>query len=311
MSDSRRAVLVLVLGATCISFAPVFVKVLGRTGLGPSAIGFWRCAIGAAVLVALAAATRVRLRLTRPALRLATIAGVVFFLDLFCWHRAILDAGAGMATILGNTQVFGTALLSAWLFREPVRPRFLAAAVLAVAGVALLAGVGSDVALTATYVRGVVLGLLTGLCYAVYLVTLRGARRLDPAPPPLALMAWTSLFSAPWLGGAALASGEAGIPAGVTAWALAIGLAVVAQSLGWWAISGSLPRVSGATGSLLLLLQPVLATVWGRFLFGERLAPLQVAGAAATLVAIWVGSTGTVRVSTPRPRRSPGSGGLG
>ena len=48
-----------------------------------------------------------------------------------------------------------------------------------------------------------------------------------------------------------------------------------------------------------LLLQPLLATVWGWLLFGERLAPLQLVGALLTLGAIYAGTLGLGR----RPAR--------
>jgi hypothetical protein len=36
---NRRPILILIFGATCISFAAIFVKLLG-TSMGPTAIGF-------------------------------------------------------------------------------------------------------------------------------------------------------------------------------------------------------------------------------------------------------------------------------
>ena len=81
------------------------------------------------------------------------------------------------------------------------------------------------------------------------------------------------------------------LPPTLAVWALLLLLALVAQSLGWWAISKSLVHVRGSVAGLLLLLQPVLATVWSVLLFGENLEPLQVLGALVTLGAIYVGST--------------------
>jgi hypothetical protein len=40
-----QAVLLLSFGAICISFAAIFVKLLGDT-VGPTAIGFWRTLFG-------------------------------------------------------------------------------------------------------------------------------------------------------------------------------------------------------------------------------------------------------------------------
>ncbi|MEW5995163.1 MAG: EamA family transporter, partial [Candidatus Zixiibacteriota bacterium] len=58
----------------------------------------------------------------------------------------------------------------------------------------------------------------------------------------------------------------------------------------WWAIASSLPKINASRSGLALLLQPVLATVWGVLFFGEYLTPIQIAGALITLAAIYVGS---------------------
>ncbi|NCQ33655.1 hypothetical protein GW813_00995 [bacterium] len=51
--------------------------------------------------------------------------------------------------------------------------------------------------------------------------------------------------------------------------------------------------MSGATAGLILLLQPVLATVWGRLAFAETLDPVQMLAAALTLGAIYLGTAGS------------------
>jgi drug/metabolite transporter (DMT)-like permease len=42
---------------------------------------------------------------------------------------------------------------------------------------------------------------------------------------------------------------------------------------------------------LVLLAQPVLATIWGALFFDEILSPRQIGGAALTILAIGLGST--------------------
>ena len=290
MEGPRRPLATLVVGAACISFAPILVKVLMHDGIGPTAIGFWRCALGTVVLAGLATARGASLRLPRRAAWAAAAAGLVFAIDLWVWHRAIRDAGAGLATILGNTQVFLTALLSWWLFRERIGARFALAAVAAITGVVLLVGVGSGIELSGTYLRGVALGLLTGVAYATFLLALRVAGSEAGGRSTLAVMTWMSAVAAVLLGLAAPFEHGPAVPVRVVAWAAVIGLAVLAQSIGWWSISRALPRVPGATAGLLLLLQPVLATIWGAALFGETLTVLQGVGAVVTLAAIYAGS---------------------
>jgi drug/metabolite transporter (DMT)-like permease len=311
-SDPERGpLLLLVLGAICISFAPVFVKLINPQQLGPTAIAFWRTAIGAGILFLLARLMGRPLILPRPIFRFAAIAGFIFFLDLFVWHRSIIFSGAGMATILGNTQVFATAVLSFLLFKERLTGRFFVAAIAGFGGVVLLVGVGSELEFTATYVKGIIYGLLTGIVYANYLVTVRMAGSRSERPEPVTFMAWASLISALFLLPASLITEPDRFWPGVHAdlrWVVL--LALVAQAGGWMLISRSLPRIPGATGGLTLLLQPVLATVWGVYLLHEQLLPLQMIGAAVTLGAIYVGTRRHARTSRQLPpqtqrRRSP------
>jgi drug/metabolite transporter (DMT)-like permease len=285
-----RPLLVLASGAVCISFAPILVKAAGNGGMGPTSIGLWRCVVGSVVLLALASILEGRRVVSSGVVRWGALAGLAFFVDLFCWHRSIIHAGAGMATILGNTQVFATALISVLVFHERLGRRVVTAAGAAIVGVALLVGVGSDVRFDRSYVIGIAYGLLTGLLYAVFLLILKKAGRGTARGAPLSLMAWTSVFASLFLGAASLAEGERIVPGSTITWVWLILLGVLPQSIGWWAISDTLPRVPGAVAGLVLLLQPVLATVWGVLLFGETLTPLQVTGAAVTLGAIYFGS---------------------
>lgn len=290
--------MVLSAGAVCISFAAIFVKLLGMDKMGPTAIAFWRTLFGAAILFSWAALRHDKLTLTASVTRWSALAGFIFFLDLFFWHRSILYAGAGMATILANTQVFGTALLSFLIFKERLTFKFFTAAVCAIAGVALLIGLGSEVEFSVRYLKGIAFGLLTGIVYANYIVTLKVAGQKEKGLSFLTLMAWTSLFSALFLGVVGMLEKDRFMPPDLFSVFILFALALVAQALGWWAIASSLPKIAASRSGLALLLQPVLATVWGVFFFHEYLTPFQIVGGLITLVAIYVGSV--------RNRRGPG-----
>ncbi len=302
--NQMRSFAILAFGAVCISFAAIFVKLLGTGKLGPASIAFWRTAFGAVILFVWARLAGHSLRLPWATKRWTVLAGFLFFLDLFFWHRSILYAGAGMATIFANTQVFGTAVLSYFVFKERLSLTFWAAAVSAIGGVVLLIGVGSDIAFTAIYLRGVLFGLMTGVFYANYLVTMKLAGQEGGRPPSfITLMAWTSLFSAAFLLAASLLTEpHEFIPPDWFSVFILFSLALVAQAVGWWLISQSLPRIDASKSGLALLLQPVLATVWGALFFAERLTGIQVIGAGITLAAIYVGS---LRRRAKRPLPTP------
>ena len=297
MSDRRPAstldahpLLLLAVGATLISFAPVFVKMIGLGTLGLTAIGFWRCLFGAIVLASVGLATGNRLRLSRRQMFWAVAAGLAFCVDLWVWHRSIAYAGAGMATMLGNTQVFATSVLSIFIFKEKLTFRFVLAAISAMGGVVLLVGIGGDVAFSEQYVWGIAFGLATGVAYASFIICLKQGSRNSEAFDAVAFMTWASFFSAIFLLLAAPFETEPFLPPDWYTLGVLVALAVVAQSLGWLINLRALRLVQASSAGLVLLLQPILATVWGFLFFAEHLQALQLLGAAITLGAIYVGS---------------------
>lgn len=286
-----RDLLLILFGALCISFAPVFVKLIGPDKIGPTAIGFWRLAIGSAILLGVTLVQRHPLKLPRSAYPFAALAGLMFAADMFLWTRSIFYCGSGMATILSNTQVFASAVLSYFVFKERLTMKFFLAAVSAFLGVALLVGLGSgDVAFTERYVLGVSLGIASGLAYANYLIALKKAGHHPDLSTTVTLIAWSSAFSALFLGISAAVERTTVMPPDLRTWLCLIGAGIVAQTLGWLAITASLPRLAASRAGLALLLQPTLATVWGFMLFGERLSLVQMLGAVVTLTAIYFGS---------------------
>jgi len=293
--STAKFYLLLAFGAVCVSFAPVFVKMIVEDVLGPTAIGFWRLFLGAIILFGWSVAAGHKIRISARMMKWTALAGAIFFLDLFLWHRSIIYAGAGMATILANTQVFWTAILSFFIFKEKLSLKFFSSAIAAIIGVALLAGYGSEIEFSLRYIEGVLFGLATGIVYANYLVTLKVAGQREDRPHFVTLVAWVSLFGAVILGLSGWVESDPFLPPDGRTWLVLIALAVVAQALGWWAIASGLPRIDISKGGLILLLQPVLATVWGFFLFSEYLTWIQLIGAVVTLTAIYVGSTRTRR----------------
>ncbi|MEE8576598.1 MAG: DMT family transporter [candidate division Zixibacteria bacterium] len=293
-TDSARshsqALLALLFGAICISFAPVFVKLIDTEALGPTAIAFWRTLFGAVVLSLMARIMGRKLTMRIALIKYAAVGGLLFALDLAAWHRSINYCGAGMATILGNTQVFAVPLLSMALFRERLSGRFIIAASSALAGVTLLVGVGSETEFTITYLYGIGFGLANGLFYGAYLITLRRAPRDDGTFDVITFTFWATTFCALFSGISSLFEGDPMIPPDLYSWSIVISYGLVAQAFGWLAIIIALSRVPATRAGLILLLQPILATVWGISFFSEQLQLSQIAGAAITVAAIYFGS---------------------
>src|SRR5919107_5456164 len=99
---------VVLLGALAIAFSAILYRL---AEVSPATGAFFRCAWALPPLWLLARWEDRRFGpRTRRARGLAWIAGVFFAADLLLWHNAIEHVGAGLATVLGNTQVVLVAL---------------------------------------------------------------------------------------------------------------------------------------------------------------------------------------------------------
>jgi drug/metabolite transporter (DMT)-like permease len=279
-----RAIGWVALGAITISFAAVLVKLIP---LGPSVIGAGRClAAGGALL--LVSPLFGGLRGEPRAWGWALAAGVAFAADLWVWHRSIHAVGAGLATLLGNTQVFWVAAASALLLGERPSPRVWMAALVAIFGLSLV--VRPDLSIDAERLAGVGYGLATGVCYAAYYLTLRRSRQLEAPLPMVGNLGVAAFSTGLLLTAAAAAEGEA-LPTDPRAIGLLLLLGVGVHIGGWLAVSRGMGRLPASRGSVVLLLQPALATVWGVLFFAEPLDLTGGIGVLLTLGAVAAAST--------------------
>ena len=283
-----RPVAAAVLGALVIAFSAILVRL---SHASPSTAAVFRCAYALPVLVVLAWREDRRFGPRRAReRRLALIAGVFFAADLICWHHAIEDVGAGLATVLANLQiVLVGALAWAVLDERPERSTLVAVPVV-LSGVVLISGVLGEAAYGADPARGAVYGVGTGFAYAGFLLVLRqaGGDLRRPAGPLL-----DATFSATVC--AIVAGAVIGDLDLVPSWPahgwLAL-LALSSQVLGWMLISVSLPRLPAALTSLLLTIQPVGSVILGVVLLSEQPSGIQLAGVAVVLGGVTLANLG-------------------
>jgi drug/metabolite transporter (DMT)-like permease len=278
-------------GAVCISFSAIFVKL---AGVAPAVSAFYRLGIGGAALLVLLAANG-QLRAVRHALAWPAGLCAVFFVgDLLCWHASIARIGPGLATLVGNFQVFFVTAAAAILARRLPRPAFLAAMGLALFGLYLVVGRGFA-GQTPAFRQGVGLGLMTSVFYALYILTLKTAVTDRGRAGPMAAMAILSLAGAAILAPIVLASGDSFVLPSTGSFLALLGLGLVGQGLGWAAISYGLSRTRPAVAGLLLLLQPTLSYVWDVLFFAKPTGTVEIAGVILALAGIFLGSTRTDR----------------
>lgn len=270
-----------------ISFSAVFVKLVA---VSPTVSAFWRVLFGGLVL-ALWVRWRKRILIPRGAILVALIAASAFFaLDLAFWHTSIIYIGPGLATLLGNFQIFFMAIAGALFFHERLTPRMLIAIPLAILGLVLI--VGFDWSTLPRDARlGIGFGLATALVYAGYMLMLRVAQaRAKRGRDASADLALVSLITAVILAAYVLSTGGTLAPTSASDMGWLAVYALVSQVFGWVLITSALSHVPAARVGLILLAQPVLSFLWDILFFSRQFTPLEATGAALALVAIYLGS---------------------
>ncbi len=287
-----------VAGVLGISFAAILAR---AAAVAPATTSFFRTLYALPFLGMIWLARR---HLDRRPLSIHALAfgsGLFLSVDLTLWHRSIELIGAGLGTVLANTQVLFVGL-AAWIWwRE--RPTALArwAVPGVLVGVALLSGLGRDDAYGEDPLAGVLFGVGAGLAYAAYLLIFRASNRAYLAPTAGPLLDATA--------GAVVGSLVAGLfdsdfslvpewPA--HGWLLL--LALVAQTFGWLLIAQALPRLPALETSVLLLVQPVATLLWARLIFDETLGVLQAIGVVVVLAGV---ATLSLRGSVEEPVDEP------
>ncbi len=285
----RTALLSMLAGAALIGTNAMMVRFAGTP---PTVSAFWRMLFAGAMLVLLLRATGRWQKLPRSVWLWTLPPATAFACDLWLWHRSILLIGPGLATLLGNAQVFFMALAGVLLYRERLGPRFLAGIVLAFVGLWLLLGSGWST-LPPQFRWGVWLGLGTGVCYAIYNITLRRAqqhaREASQGPAPIEqVLAIASLGSAVLLGMMAAAEGASFAIPSWQSLAILLTLALFGHCLSWVLISRAMPHLSVAMIGLLLLLQPIIAFLLDVWALDRATTPREWAGLAVSLAGIFL-----------------------
>jgi drug/metabolite transporter (DMT)-like permease len=283
----RAALIEMIAGAAAISTTSIFVKL---AHVGPTVSAFYRMAFGGGMLLLGLVALRQWRRVRPSEIAWLLIPGIAFATDLMLWHRSILYVGPGLATLLGNFQVFLMALAGFLIYRERLGWPFLAGVALAFVGLYLLVGLDWNRVGT-QYQLGVILGVVTGVAYAVYMLSTRHAQRGGHVRlAPAQLLCVSSLLCALVLGIAALAEGDSFALPDAQSWSALLGLGFFGQVLGWVLLTRAMPQLPASLIGLLLLLQPALSFVFDVILFARPTRALDWIGVSLSLVGIFVGS---------------------
>jgi drug/metabolite transporter (DMT)-like permease len=291
-----RGYLVATASAAVLSTTGILIRHLTRAyGLAPLVLAVWRDLLVVLTLAPALALLGRRLRVPRR--HLAFLAGYGLVLALFncLWTTSVARTGAALATVLVYSSTAFSVVLGRLVFGERLSAAKVVATALSLAGSALVAGLVGGSTRPAEVV-GVVAGLVSGLCYALYGLFGRAAseKGLDPFTTllytfgfaALDLLLLNLLFGPHLPGGAsspsALLLGDVGLAGFLFLFALAAGPSL----LGFGLYNVSLTLLPSSIANLIVTLEPVFTAVTAYLLLGERLTAKELLGGALILLGV-------------------------
>jgi drug/metabolite transporter (DMT)-like permease len=284
----NAAVYYLAAGAAMISFSGVWVKLAHVT---PTIAGFYRVFFGG-ILVLIAALWKREITWRGwQHIMLGFLSGFFLALDLFFWHTSIQYIGPGLATLLGNFEVFLITAVGALFLGERIGLKFIFALVMAFTGLFLIVGLQWD-QLGHQYKTGVYLGFATAVVYTGFLLSLRKLQSDQTGVSVFYGLMIVSFATGMILGLKAYFTADPFTIPDVQSWIALLALGVLSQAIGWILITNALPRVRASLAGLSLLLQPSLSFVWDVLLFGRETSVVNWMGVVIVLSAIYLGMTG-------------------
>ena len=285
--------------ATLFAVNGTVSKVILGSGISSGQLTAVRCAGALIGLALIAAATRPRsLRVRTGDLPVLIALGIALAVVQWAYFFAIHRLDIGIALLIQFVAPIFVALGARFVFHEPVRRRIWAALALSVAGLMLIVEIWHGGRLSGPGVAACGLAAISLAAY--FLIAEHGVRRRDP----VSLSAWAFLFAtifwsllAPWwtfpgrrvddhvslLGN--LASTQ------VHLWLLMLWMVVLGGVVPFGLIVSALRHISATRVGITAMLEPVVAIVVAWAWLGESLRPVQLSGAALTLLGIGLAQT--------------------
>jgi drug/metabolite transporter (DMT)-like permease len=290
-SEARGLALV-ALSTLAYGVQPIFGKVAYAAGVDPLALLAWRYLMALACLLLIDRSPRPPLGVR---LRLWAI-GSVFVVNSTAYFMALDALPASVTALILFSYPVIVAILAALVGVEPLTWRSLAAALGAFAGCALTAGgLELEAGLPA---RGVAWALLAALVYAGYVVL---SSRFGAGVPARVLALHVVQAASVLCVVVALLGPGLALPRDPRAWLSVAAIAVVSTVVSMVAFLAGMALVGPSRASVLASLEVLVTLVLAFLLLGERLLPVQWAGAVLILGAVAFQNAAALRQVLRRP----------
>jgi len=222
-------------------------------------------------------------RITGKDRALMALAGFLLALHFATWIGSLKITTVAHSLTLGATQPVFSVALSPLLLRESGERRGVIAALLTLAGVAIIAGM--DLHLNPEMILGDALALSSALFITLYLFVARGMRhRINLIPYLMAVYGSAALC----LGLSGLLLGEELVDYPARAHLMLVLLALIPTGIGHSLLNWAARRIEAFKVNIAGLGEPILASLLAYFIFGEAPAPAFYLGAVLILTGIYI-----------------------
>lgn len=255
-----------------------------REGVSPMEVSFWRAVIGTLLFGAQALAMRAAFPRGRDLAVTAAFGVIGVGVFYSSYQVAVREGGASLASVLLYSAPAFVAVLGWAVLRERLGGREVLGVAASVGGIALISlGGGQGVHPTALALAA---GVTSGFTYALYyLYGRRFYQRYHPCALFTVMMPVGALALSPFMVGLEGWSLTGVVGHTPWAWANLVGLGVACTYLAYTAHAIGLRHLPATRASVIASLEPVVAASLAAALFGERLAPLALVGAALVILA--------------------------
>ena len=208
------------------------------------------------------------------------LVSIVFF--SYCYFRNVEVSSAAVAAILMYTSPIFVTMLSAVFFKEKLTKTKLLALILAILGCALVSGIAGGIGNTS--LLGILLGLGSGIGYALYSIFARFA--LDKGYSPFMVTAMTFTFACvgvlPFINIAALVTRLISEPKYIL---LALIMGLIGSCTPFALYTLGLRYMEASKAAILATLEPIVTALVGTFFYKEPIDLFIIIGIVMVLIA--------------------------
>jgi drug/metabolite transporter (DMT)-like permease len=275
----RRALPAVAVGVLAVSAAAIFIRLADAPAL---AVAFWRCVLGAALLLPPAMVRRERFPKGKT-LNVGLASGVALGAHFGFWISSLDHTSVAASVVLVSTQPVFVAILAYLIFGEHTSPLSFAGILVALAGAAVIAGDGS---VGSAAIFGNILALIGAVTVAVYVLIGRSSRTGGVGVLPYSIVVY-SAAALTLLGAALLLDARLWGYSGET-WFWLGAITLGPQIMGHTVFNWALRYVEASIVSGTILAEPVVSALLAWLILSERPGLPTILGGVVVLAGLFM-----------------------